>query len=196
MLPYGTTRDYVRHECGHLVVAKALGFVTGGIIVQREVAWAEIDQYFSCPSIESVSDHLMRRVQVLYAGAVAQTIQGKEIDQEACNNLFDGAPPYNTAAHDFAKIKELLRLWIAIRYPTASYARFEKQLGKAVVVLSNSAAKIVIREAVLIHAITDAVNRAYTQWNRVHKKGRFEFTQAQIDCLPEVMQRFPAQNSS
>jgi hypothetical protein len=189
-----TTKDYVRHECGHIVVGKVLGFVTGSIVIEDNMAGAGTDQYFSCPTIETVNDHVMRRVQVLYAGAIAQTLQGRKIDPNACHVLFDGPASYNTAAHDFAKIKELLRLWIAIRYPGATNERFEKQLAKAVRVLSDSAAKIVIREALLIHGITDAVMKAYTPWSRTHKNQKFEFTQAQIDSLPEVMQRFSDQN--
>src|ERR1700692_462715 len=96
-LPYADTRDYVRHECGHIVVGKVLGFGTGGIIVKLNSAGASSEQYFSCPTIGSVSDHLMRRIQVLFAGAVAQTLQGNKIDEKAINNLFDGPPPYNTA---------------------------------------------------------------------------------------------------
>jgi hypothetical protein len=49
----------------------------------------------------------MRRIQVLFAGAIAQTLQGNKIDPEAIKRLLDGPPPDNTAAHDFAKLKEL-----------------------------------------------------------------------------------------
>lgn len=52
--------------------------------------------------------------------------------------------------------------------------------------------KTVEREAArqAYQQLTDAVWRAYTQWNRLHKNQKFEFSQAQIDSLPEVMQRF------
>jgi hypothetical protein len=155
------------------------------------MAGASTDQYFSFPTIDAVRDHVMRRVQVLYAGAIAQTLEGNKIDPKAINNLFDGPAPNNTAAHDFAKIKELLRLWIAMRYPTASAAYFEKQLAKAVRVLSNSAAKLVIQEALVIHALTAAVMQAYTSFNKLHKNKKFEFTKGQVDSLPAIQKRFP-----
>jgi hypothetical protein len=81
-------------------------------------------------------------------------------------------------------------LWIAIRYPDASYGRFKNQLAKADRVLSNAAAKNVLKEAPLIHTITAAVMQAYAPFNRLHKNKEFEFSKDRIDALPEVVKRF------
>ena len=130
----------------------------------------------------------MRRIQVLFAGAVAQTLGGTKIDPRVTKILFDSDPPHNTAAHDFAKLKELMRVWIAIRYPNATYDEFTKRLAKADKVLSNSAAKIVIKEAVLIHEVAHAIMQAH---QRAGRPKEFTFTKDQLDNLPAVKQRFP-----
>jgi hypothetical protein len=194
-MPVPTTADYVRHECGHLIAAKVLGFQTGGIVLESDKLGAQIDLHFSCANISEVSDFLMRRVQVLYAGAIAQTLQGRTIDPTQCRFLFEGPPPNGgTAAHDFAKLKELLRLWIAIRYPNATFDLFKMKLKKADLVLSNAAAKLIISEATIIHDLTNQFMTRYNSFKRTHKKStRFEMTKAEIDALPSIEQRFSRQ---
>src|SRR5260370_42134607 len=151
-MPVPTTADYVRHECGHLIAAKVLGFQTAGIVLESDKLGAQIDLHFSCANISEVSDFLMRRVQVLYAGAIAQTLQGRTIDPTQCRFLFEGPPPNGgTAAHDFAKLKELLRLWIAIRYPNATLDLLKMKLKKTDLFMSNAPAKLVRPQATLIH---------------------------------------------
>lgn len=186
--PVPTTADYVRHECGHLIAAKALGFETGAIVLKADKFGAQIDLNFSCANIAEVSDFLMRRIQVLYAGAIAQTLRGKTIDPAQCRFLLDGSPPNGgTAAHDFAKLKELLRLWIAIRYPDATFDIFKTKLKKATLVLSNAAAKLVKSEATIIHDLTDQI---MTRYNSLMRPPRFEMTKAEINALPSIEQRF------
>jgi len=190
-----TTADYARHECGHLIAAKALCFQTGGIVIESDKLGAQIDLHFSCANIAEVSDFLMRRVQVLYAGAIARTLQGRKIDLAQCRLLFDGPPPNGgTAAHDFAKLKELLRLWIAIRYPNSTLELFGRKLKKAELVLSEATAKLVIAEATIIHDLTAEFMKLYTSYMRTHMNStRFEMTKAEIDALPSIRLRFSSQ---
>jgi hypothetical protein len=65
------TIDDVRHECGHLVVAKALGFNTGQITLMPTQASAALDVFPSSPTLKDVEDFIERRVMMLYAGAAA-----------------------------------------------------------------------------------------------------------------------------
>jgi hypothetical protein len=135
-------------------------------VLENGKAGAEIDLHFSCAGTSEVSDFLMRRVQVLYAGAVAQTLRGPTIDPALCRSLLDinaQPPDGGTAAHDFAKLKELLRLWIAIRYPNSTLERFGKQLEEADRVLSNAAAKLIIAEATVIHDLTSYLMDCYNR---------------------------------
>ena len=182
----------MRHECGHLIAAKALCFLTGGIVIESDKLGAQIDLHYSCANISEVSDFLMRRVQVLYTGAIAQTLQGRKIDPAQCRLLLDGPPPNGgTAAHDFAKLKELLRLWIAIRYPNSTLELFGRELEKAQLVLSEAAAKLVIAEATTINDLTAEFMKLYTSHMRTHKNSkRFEMSKAEIDAVPSVRRRF------
>ena len=100
-----TTPHYVRHECGHLVIARVLGFPTGGIVFEKGRAeWgAVIDLRISCLTIEDVSDFLMRRVQVIYAGAIAQTLEGTKINPKKCQMLLNGPKPYWERPHTISR---------------------------------------------------------------------------------------------
>jgi hypothetical protein len=113
----------VRHECGHLFVARTLGFPTGGIeLWPGREAGAEIELQFSLKSIPDLLEYIEKRVQVLYAGAIAESIQGDSVRPEVAKALLDS--PKAAAGHDFAKIKELLRVWAAFAYPDVPREQF------------------------------------------------------------------------
>ena len=84
-------------------------------------------------------------------------------------------------------------MWIGIRYPNATYERYEQQLKKADRVLSNAAAKLVIEEASVIHGLTEHVMTRYRAFSRQNKKAsKFELTQREIDEARVIQQRFGA----
>ena len=57
----------VRHEFGHLVAAKLLGFSTGGIELIAVEARAQIGLRPTFNCLTDVAEYARRRVQVLYA---------------------------------------------------------------------------------------------------------------------------------
>jgi hypothetical protein len=116
----------VRHECGHLLLARNLGFPTGGIQLREKTAGAEIDLVLSLRNIEEQLTYLEKRIQVLFAGALAESIRGGQVQGDVAFNLLDS--PTASAGHDFAKIKELLRLWVGLRYPNATEKEFGDRL--------------------------------------------------------------------
>ena len=69
----GAVTTTIRHECGHLVVARSLGFPTGGIHLSAAEAGASIDLLLSLKTMDEVLEFIERRVQVLYAGSLADT---------------------------------------------------------------------------------------------------------------------------
>jgi ATP-dependent Zn protease len=69
-----------QHEVGHFVAARVLRFRTVGISVEMlpkggHAGGAEITLSEALHSLEETKEYLRRRVQVLYAGALAQTLR-------------------------------------------------------------------------------------------------------------------------
>ena len=103
-MPEDRVRADIRHEFGHLVVAKVLGFQTGGVGLGPTEARAEIFLRPSFRSVADVADYARRRVKVLYAGAGAQALNKGEVDGGQAEQLLR-----TTSSNDHAKIRELLR---------------------------------------------------------------------------------------
>jgi hypothetical protein len=122
-------------------VARTIGFPTGGIKLWPDRAGAEIDLQLSFKTAEQVRTFLQKRIQVLYAGAIAESIQGGTIRLEVAKSLLDS--PHASAGHDFAKIKELLRLWVGLTYPDATQHQYAQELATAADQLSQAAAQII-----------------------------------------------------
>jgi hypothetical protein len=104
-----------QHEAGHFVAARVLGFRTVSISVEMlpnggHNGGAEITLSEPLQSLGETMVYLRRRVQVLYAGALAQTLRENaprvQADQEqACKFLKAGG-----AEQDYAKARELMRV--------------------------------------------------------------------------------------
>ena len=68
----GQLTGTIRHEFGHLVVAKLLGFSTGGVELELAEARAQIHLRPTFKCLSDVADYGRRRIQVLDAGAGAR----------------------------------------------------------------------------------------------------------------------------
>jgi hypothetical protein len=108
--------DDIRHEFGHVVVAKILRFETGAVSLLPTKAKAEIHLRPRLGSLADVSDYLRNRIQVLYGGAGAQAL-GRDgiVNPVVAEGLLD-----TTAMNDHAKIRELLRIVSAVEHPDAN----------------------------------------------------------------------------
>ncbi|WP_178122614.1 peptidase M41 [Pseudomonas izuensis] len=112
------------HEMGHYVVARALGFETGGVTLTvtmdlRHKGGACITLSRSISSLQAMREYLEARIMVLYAGAMAQTLptvqaRKKCVDQSKAAAILNGA---FGAEKDEAKIRELRQLLRNITYP-------------------------------------------------------------------------------
>ena len=77
------TTSVFRHECGHLIAAKGLGFSTSEIILTSDHGGSGIDLVTSVPTLDDVARFIEARIKVLYAGAIAEALDGKRIQAEA-----------------------------------------------------------------------------------------------------------------
>jgi hypothetical protein len=121
------------HEMGHYVVARALGFATGGVTLTvtmdlRHQGGACITLVRPISSIEAMKEHLEARMMVLLAGAMAQTLPskhsaGKLVDKSKATAILKGE---QGAEQDYAKIRELQHLLRNIVYPDTDPASCER----------------------------------------------------------------------
>ncbi|MGH8389172.1 MAG: peptidase M41 [Pseudomonas sp.] len=108
------------HEMGHYVVARTLGFATGGITLTvtmdlRHKGGASINLVQPIPSMEAMKAYLEARIMVLFAGAMAQTLScDLRVDKAKATAILNGA---FGAERDDAKLRELRQLLRNILYP-------------------------------------------------------------------------------
>lgn len=121
------------HEMGHYVVARALGFVTGGVTLSvtmdlRHQGGASVTLARPISSMEAMKAHLEARMMVLLAGAMGQTLSstpssGKRVDKSKAVAILKGALG---AEQDYAKVKELQHLLRNITCPDTDPASSER----------------------------------------------------------------------
>ncbi|MHC8307679.1 peptidase M41 [Pseudomonas sp. PB3P13] len=117
------------HEMAHYVVARALGFETGGVsltvtIDLRHRGGAAITLARPIASMEGMKAHLQARLMVLFAGVMGQTLNtgnagGKRVDKAQALAILRGE---FGAEKDYAKIRELLHLLRNIEHPDTNPA--------------------------------------------------------------------------
>ena len=121
------------HEMGHYVMARALGFATGGVTLSvtmdlRHQGGASITLARPISSMEAMKAHLEARMMVLLAGAMGQTLtstklSGKHVDKSKAVAILKGALG---AEQDYAKVKELQHLLRNITCPDTDPASSER----------------------------------------------------------------------
>ncbi|WP_165185184.1 hypothetical protein [Caulobacter soli] len=114
-------RSICRHEFGHYVAARALGFKTG--IVRVEIGDNERSYLGSAlivptephTSLQSVERHIHRRIVVLLSGACAETLnQSSKVEIEKAKRLLK-----TTACSDGEKAAELSSLLYGLKFAEA-----------------------------------------------------------------------------
>lgn len=113
-----------RHEMGHYLVARALGFATGGVTLTvtrdlRHKGGASINLVQPISSLQTMTAYLEARIMVLLAGAMAQSLSPscapkQRIDKSKATAILNGA---FGAERDDAKIRELRHLLRNLLHP-------------------------------------------------------------------------------
>ena len=121
------------HEMGHYVVARALGFTTGGVTLSvtmdlRHKGGATINLVRPLSSMDAMRAYLEARIIMLFAGAMAQTLPSAPVGAKRVD-LSDAAAILNGALgaeRDDAKIRELRHLLRNISYPDTDLASSDR----------------------------------------------------------------------
>lgn len=182
-------RQVARHEAGHYVAARVLGFKTSDMELTMHDgqgghhASCDIKLYQPLADETAIVDYLERRIVVLTAGAMSETLRNGEFDnQAACDSLNTGG-----AMNDRAKAREYQQLLRNIRHKTAPSDENE-MLGQLSVIdqaLWNRASELVVAEYKQIEGIGAAlVDRTR------HLGQKAVLTGAEIDAMPSVRARF------
>ena len=69
-----------RHESGHLIVARSFGFATGDIKLTTQEGGAVIELQPSLSTLEEAKSFLEKRIVILYAGSLAESLVEKSVD--------------------------------------------------------------------------------------------------------------------
>jgi len=108
---------FAKHEAGHHVVARALGFGTGEITMiavgqkaDEGSATAAIILNEQLSDVDAIVDYCERRVLVLCAGAIAEALSAGKSDQDKANAAWK-----STAVSDWEKCKEILHVLYNIK---------------------------------------------------------------------------------
>jgi hypothetical protein len=187
------------HEMGHYVVARALGFETGGVTLTvtkdlRHQGGASITLVRPISSIESMKAHLEARMMVLLAGAMAQTLPAKpsaakRVDKPKATAILKGE---QGAEQDYAKIRELQHLLRNITYADtdpASSERIAAQLKAMTDRVWARTQKIVEEQALTITELAGALVDGMVlveQWGRAADTFEVVFTRERLERLRPV----------
>ena len=111
--------DVIRHEVGHWVLAKCLGFRTGDIAIEilrhgNSYGHNGAATIFPEPDISNLNalyEYIGNRICVLFAGVISQTLEKFNINDTTAANLLeiDGTDDHN-------KIRELLFIARGIKF--------------------------------------------------------------------------------
>jgi hypothetical protein len=145
-------REMILHEGGHVVVGRALGFPPGGIILKNDMAGADSDHLLSFPDKSDGIAYIEKRIQTLFAGAIAQSLNTSNKCQPAkCRQFLE-----TSAMNDMAKIRELCRVMVGYSHPGLDLKGFGDKLAEEDARLSDAAVKTVEANAILIREIVEA----------------------------------------
>ena len=148
------------HEMGHYVIARALGFVTGGVTLTvtmdlRHHGGASITLARPISSIDAMKEHLEARMMVLFAGAMAQTLSSKNsskksVDKSKAAAILNGE---QGAEQDYAKIREIRHLLRNIAYPDTDPASSMRIAAE----LKEITDRVWLRTQTIVEALADTI---------------------------------------
>jgi hypothetical protein len=98
--------EILRHESGHLVIGRVLGFEYTGMVYEKTHAGAQSNQKPIFSEMAQVSAYLKLRVVVLYAGVMAESLNQGEVQNDQAIRLANGYQ----GSDDHQKVSEYSRI--------------------------------------------------------------------------------------
>jgi hypothetical protein len=192
------------HEMAHYVVARALGFETGGVTLTvtmdlRHQGGASISLVRPISSMVAMREHLETRMMVLFAGAMGQTLASKHspdkrVDKSKATAILKGELG---AEQDYAKIRELRHLLRNIAYPETDPASSDRITAE----LKEITDRVWLRTQMIVEELADTITELgrvlvdgmviVEQWGRAADTYEVVLTGAMLEQLRSV-QAIPA----
>ena len=148
------------HEMAHYVIARALGFATGGVTLTvtrdlRHQGGASISLVRSISSMDAMREHLEARMMVLFAGAMGQALVSKHspekrVDKSKATAILKGELG---AEQDYAKIRELRHLLRNIAYPDTDPTSSDRITAE----LKEITDRVWFRTQTIVEALADTI---------------------------------------
>lgn len=178
-----------RHECGHYIAARVLGFEPGKLAVtmlhpygHRGVSEQTLHQ--NVETKEQVLDFLERRAQVLCAGVIAEATSSAGVyDNDAAVKLMREG---GGADQDYGKYREIIYLMRNISFgDTTDDAEIEEQLNEIEKTIWSKASELVQAEHQYIEGLAQRLVSEVKQFNV-----KAELSRDEIANLPALVRRF------
>jgi hypothetical protein len=183
-----TALTVARHEMGHFILARALGFKAESVaieIFQRGGHRGECSLVLNqkIDSMADVRDFLERRAKILCGGVMAESMEKGHYDNTyACKAMMVGGG----ADQDYAKYREIIWLLRNVRYPLvdnqivmhAQAAKIEREIWE-------SASKAIEAEKELILGLSETVAGKVKYFDT-----RYEMIAAEFEKIPAYSRRF------
>jgi hypothetical protein len=177
-----------RHEIGHYVIARVLGFETGSIKLKvldfhgAHNGHSSSEPRRSLYSVDDVIKYSEDRIQVLFAGALAQSLSNGKIDDRAAVDVLEKGGGQN----DFAKARELIRLIRNLRYPAVTYnADVQRGLDEINNDLWARTIALVEKDHHIICGLGDRISAELKYVGE-----EFELTEEELESLRSIRERF------
>lgn len=189
-----------RHELGHWLMTKGFGFSAGAFSVEfpAHLQWhsgkSEIGLPVTLDSKSETEDYIVKRIQILYAGAIAEALNGKKVDELAAQKYLQ----QGGAASDWPKIKELVHLLRNMKHQTPiDEVEIKKQLDNIDHSNGELALKFVERNSSVINAVAaKVVGLLQADSSNVGPvMYRVELTSDEMNAIPEIKAHFDSQSS-
>lgn len=186
-----------RHEAGHYVAARCLGFTAGDIKLRivgcpeiyegttvclpRHHGGCYIEATEHLRTVEKVVDWLERRIQVLYAGSLAQAMESDSVDRDLAKEILKA-----NGSADMKAINHFMALLRNILHPVDVLL---EQIEPAMEALSQRlwehAIALVEREASVIKGLAEVVARI-----AIHYTNNGVLSAEKIQRLEVIQKRF------
>jgi hypothetical protein len=173
-----------KHEAGHCIMSKELGFKTNGIAVKITTNGHKASAGITIlnqgiDNIEKTKEFLEKRIKVLYAGGIAESINGSgELDKEHFAQVWEEGGGHI----DHANIRELVRLLRDLVYPnTTTDEEANKELKALDDRLINEAGEIVGERIQIIEGIAQQITERINELNI-----QYDFTEDDLNKIKSI----------
>jgi hypothetical protein len=173
LLPERKPIEILRHESGHLVIGRVLGFECTGMVFEKTHAGAQSNQKPIFSEQAQVSAYLKMRIVVLYAGVLAESLNQGKVQNDQAIKLANGYQ----GSDDHQKVSEYSRIVAGIDCGDRAFDEVWKETESEA---WNRATDLVEKYAKLIGELSKALREL------IGGAETYEVTAEQLEAIPAL----------